>query len=47
MAAPVVAELGEMYRQADTGAIVSLLSRLGKLTYIVTIRLRNFQSIGS
>lgn len=47
MAAPVVAELGEMYRQADTGAIVSLLSRLGKLTYIVTIRLRNFQCIGS
>lgn len=28
MAAPVVADLGEMYRQADTGAIVSLLSRL-------------------
>ncbi|XP_057954401.1 protein transport protein SEC24 A [Malania oleifera] len=27
-AAPVVADLGEMYRQADTGAIVSLLSRL-------------------
>ncbi|KAJ8766549.1 hypothetical protein K2173_023796 [Erythroxylum novogranatense] len=27
-AAPVVAELGEMYRQADTGAIVSLFSRL-------------------
>jgi protein transport protein SEC24 len=28
-AAPVVADLGEMYRQADTGAIVSLFSRLG------------------
>ncbi|XP_073039241.1 protein transport protein SEC24 A-like [Primulina eburnea] len=27
-AAPVVADLGEMYRLADTGAIVSLLSRL-------------------
>ncbi|KAL3849904.1 hypothetical protein ACJIZ3_011786 [Penstemon smallii] len=27
-AAPVVAELGEMYRLADTGAIVSLFSRL-------------------
>ncbi|XAR58583.1 hypothetical protein NMG60_11014050 [Bertholletia excelsa] len=27
-AAPVVADLGEMYRQADTGAIVSLLCRL-------------------
>ncbi|CAH9134532.1 unnamed protein product [Cuscuta epithymum] len=27
-AAPVVSELGEMYRLADTGAIVSLLSRL-------------------
>ncbi|WOL13216.1 protein transport protein Sec24-like [Canna indica] len=27
-AAPVVADLGEMYRQADTGAIVSLLGRL-------------------
>ncbi|KAK3029006.1 hypothetical protein RJ639_038209 [Escallonia herrerae] len=27
-AAPVVTELGEMYRQADTGAIVSLFSRL-------------------
>ncbi|GAV86840.1 Gelsolin domain-containing protein/zf-Sec23_Sec24 domain-containing protein/Sec23_trunk domain-containing protein/Sec23_helical domain-containing protein/Sec23_BS domain-containing protein [Cephalotus follicularis] len=27
-AAPVVADLGEMYRQADTGAIVSLFSRL-------------------
>ncbi|KAJ7973226.1 Protein transport protein Sec24-like [Quillaja saponaria] len=27
-AAPVVAELGEMYRQADIGAIVSLFSRL-------------------
>ncbi|XP_028779448.1 protein transport protein Sec24-like At3g07100 [Neltuma alba] len=27
-AAPVVTELGEMYRLADTGAIVSLLSRL-------------------
>lgn len=28
IAAPVVADLGEMYRQADTGAIVSLFSRL-------------------
>lgn len=28
-AAPVVADLGEMYRQADCGAIVSLFSRLG------------------
>ncbi|GMN44653.1 hypothetical protein TIFTF001_013846 [Ficus carica] len=27
-AAPVVADLGEMFRQADTGAIVTLLSRL-------------------
>ncbi|KAF8395779.1 hypothetical protein HHK36_019730 [Tetracentron sinense] len=27
-AAPVVADLGEMYRRADTGAIVSLFSRL-------------------
>ncbi|GMI65450.1 ENDOPLASMIC RETICULUM MORPHOLOGY 2 [Hibiscus trionum] len=27
-AAPVVTDLGEMYRQADTGAIVSLFSRL-------------------
>ncbi|PQQ10286.1 protein transport protein Sec24-like [Prunus yedoensis var. nudiflora] len=27
-AAPVVTDLGEMYRQADTGAIVTLLSRL-------------------
>ncbi|XP_071722992.1 protein transport protein SEC24 A-like [Rutidosis leptorrhynchoides] len=27
-AAPTVADLGEMYRQADTGAIVSLFSRL-------------------
>ncbi|CAK9183025.1 unnamed protein product [Ilex paraguariensis] len=27
-AAPVVSDLGEMYRQADTGAIVSLLCRL-------------------
>ncbi|ONK81317.1 uncharacterized protein A4U43_C01F27750 [Asparagus officinalis] len=27
-AAPVVTELSEMYRQADTGAIISLLSRL-------------------
>lgn len=29
-AAPVVADLGDMYRQADTGAIISLLGRLGK-----------------
>lgn len=31
-AAPVVQDLGEMYRQADTGAIVTLLSRLGRVT---------------
>jgi hypothetical protein len=30
-AAPVVSDLGEMYRQADTGAVVSLLSRIGEL----------------
>lgn len=30
-AAPVVTDLSEMYRQADTGAIVSLLGRIGKL----------------
>lgn len=30
MAAPVVSDLGEMYRLADTGAIVSVFSRLGK-----------------
>lgn len=30
MSAPIVADLGEMYRLADTGAIVSLFSRLGK-----------------
>lgn len=30
-AAPVVADLGEMYRQADTGAIVSVFSRLGRI----------------
>lgn len=30
-AAPVVTDLGEMYRQADVGAIVSLFSRLGML----------------
>ena len=28
-AAPVVTDLSEMYRQADTGAIVSLLGRIG------------------
>uniref|UniRef100_A0A453A8G1 Protein transport protein Sec24-like n=1 Tax=Aegilops tauschii subsp. strangulata TaxID=200361 RepID=A0A453A8G1_AEGTS len=28
-AAPVVTDLGEMYRQADTGAIVSVLARIG------------------
>ena len=28
-AAPVVTDLGEMYRQADTGAIVSVLARTG------------------
>lgn len=31
-AAPVVTDLGEMYRQADVGAIVSLFSRLGMLS---------------
>ena len=30
-AAPVVADLGEMYRNADTGAVVSLFCRLGKI----------------
>lgn len=29
MAAPVTADLGEMYRSADVGAIASLMSRLG------------------
>ncbi|KAK9128853.1 hypothetical protein Syun_017650 [Stephania yunnanensis] len=29
-AAPVVTDLGDMYRQADVGAIMSLFSRLGK-----------------
>lgn len=29
-AAPVVADLSEMYRRADTGAIISLLGRLGE-----------------
>lgn len=29
-AVPVVGNLGETYRHADTGAIISLLSRLGK-----------------
>jgi hypothetical protein len=27
----VVTDLGEMYRQADAGAIISLFCRLGKL----------------
>ena len=31
-AAPVVTDLGEMYRQADVGAIFSLFSRLGMLS---------------
>lgn len=31
LAAPVVADLSEMYRQADTGAIVSVFSRLGMI----------------
>lgn len=31
-AASVVTDLGEMYRQADTGAVVSLLARLGKIS---------------
>lgn len=30
-AAPVVTDLGEMYRQADTGAVVSLFCRLGRI----------------
>ena len=29
IAVPVVSDLGEMYRNADTGAIISLMSRLG------------------
>lgn len=35
LAALVVADLSEMYRQADAGAVVSLFSRLGRviLTY--------------
>lgn len=33
-AAPVVADLGEMYRQADTGAIVSVLGRLGTINVL-------------
>ena len=32
-AAPVVTDLSEMYRRADTGAIISVLSRLGKFLY--------------
>lgn len=32
-AAPVVSDLGEMYRLADTGAIISLFTRLGKFCY--------------
>lgn len=31
-AAPVVTDLGEMYRQADVGAVISLFSRLGMLS---------------
>jgi len=31
MAVPVVTELADLYRLADTGAIVLLLSRLGRL----------------
>lgn len=36
-AASVVPDLGEMYRQADTGAIVSLLGRLGKRTLSLSL----------
>ena len=32
MATPVVTDLSEMYRSADVGAIVSLMSRLGKFS---------------
>jgi hypothetical protein len=39
-AAPVVSDLGEMYRQADTGAVVSLLSRIGEL-YRTTLLLHS------
>jgi protein transport protein SEC24 len=31
MAVPVVTDLADMYRLADTGAVVSLFSRLGKI----------------
>lgn len=31
MAVPVVTELADIYRLADTGAIVSLFSRLGRI----------------
>lgn len=37
-AAPVVADLGEMYRQADSGAIVSLFSRLGTVNQDLSTR---------
>lgn len=31
MAVPVVTDLADMYRLADTGALVSLFSRLGRI----------------
>lgn len=37
IAVPVVTGLGEMYHQADTGAIVSLLARLGTFAYVILI----------
>ena len=33
-AAPVVADLGEMYRQADVGAVVCVFSRLGTVKQV-------------
>lgn len=37
MAVPVVTDLADMYRLADTGALVSLFSRLGRIsrTYVL------------
>lgn len=37
-AVPVVTNLGEMYRLADTGAIISLFSRLGREIISLTSR---------
>lgn len=36
-AAPVVSDLGEMYRQADSGAIVSMMSKLGNLSLLYIV----------